>query len=266
MTDSARPTLLISGGSSGIGLATARLFARRGWRVYEMSRSGKGGDGIVHIAADVTRPDDCQRAVGHVVADAGRLDIVICNAGMGISGAAEFASADEMHRQMEVNFFGAVNVVQAVLPTLRAQRSGRILMVSSMASTFSIPFQAFYSASKSALNDFALALRNEVRPWGIGVACLLPGDVQTGFTAARRKSTIGQEIYPAMTRSVATMEHDESVGQDAERIARRLLRLATCRFLPVYNYEGWGYRLLAMLAKMLPATLVNWAVGRLYRC
>lgn len=258
------PTLLITGGSSGIGLATARLFARRGWQVYEMSRSGTGGDGIVHISADVTRPEDCRRAVGEVLANVPAIDVVICNAGMGISGAAEFASADDMHRQMEVNFFGAVNVVQAVLPSMRERRGGRILMVSSLAATFSIPFQSFYSASKAALNDFALALRNEVRPWGIGVGCLLPGDVQTGFTAARQKSAIGQEIYPAMTRSVATMERDETIGQNPKRLARRLYRMATCRYLPIYNYEGWGYRLLAMLAKMLPATLVNWAVGKMY--
>ena len=264
MTEPRQRTLLITGGSSGIGQATARLFASRGWRVYEMSRSGVDGEGVVHISADVTRLEDCRRAVEEVLANVPVIDIVICNAGMGISGEAEFTSAEDMHRQMEVNFFGAVNVVQAMLPSMREQRGGRILMVRSLVALFSIPFQAYYSASKAALNSFALALRNEVAPWGIRVACLMPGDVRTGFTAARRKSNIGQEIYPAMQRSVAVMEHSEAVGQSTERIARRLYRMAVCRHLAAVHYEGFRYHVLVTLAKMLPTTLVNWAVGKIY--
>lgn len=264
MTEPRLHTLLITGGSSGIGQETARLFASRGWRVYEMSRSGVDGEGVVHISADVTRPEDCRRAVREVLANVPTIDVVICNAGMGISGEAEFTSAEDMHHQMEVNFFGAVNVVQAVLPSMREQRGGRILMTSSLAAVFSIPFQAYYSASKAALNCFALALRNEVAPWGIQVACLMPGDVQTGFTAARQKSDIGQGIYPAMQRSVAVTERGETIGQGTERIARRFYRMAVCRHLSVFHYEGFRYRVLVILAKILPTTLVNWWVGKRY--
>jgi len=257
-------TLLISGGSSGIGQATARLFARNGYRVYEMSRSGVSQEGIVHITGDVTRPADCREAVRQVVEQEGAIDVLICNAGMGISGAIEFCSDEDMHRQMEVNFFGAVHLIQASLPVMRENRHGRILVVSSVASVFSIPFQSFYSASKSAVNAFAAALRNEVAPYGIEVGLLLPGDVKTGFTDSRQKNEAGNELYPRMQKSVATMERDENVGQSADRIAKRLFGLATGRNLSLYNYEGWGYKMLILLEKILPKTFINRVVGKLY--
>lgn len=257
-------TVLISGGSSGIGQATARYFAHHGYRVYELSRSGVSQGGITHISGDVTLVEDCRSAVRQIVEKEGMIDVLICNAGIGISGAIEFCSSDEIHRQMEVNFFGVVNLVQSALPVMRENRSGRILVVSSVASVFSIPYQSFYSASKSALNAFASALRNEVAPYGIQVGLLLPGDVNTGFTSARNKNVVGSEIYPRMQQSVSAMERDERHGQSSDRIAKRLYSLSNRYYLPLYNYEGWGYRFLVILAKILPNTLVNWVVGKLY--
>lgn len=257
-------SVLISGGSSGIGLATARHFVHKGFRVYELSRSGVSQEGVIHISGDVTRPEDCLAAVKQVIEQTGSIDVLICNAGMGVSGAVEFSTAEAMHRQMEVNFFGVVNLIQAVLPSMRERRCGRILVVSSVASLFSIPFQSFYSASKSAVNAVVSALRNEMSPYGIQIGMLLPGDVKTGFTSSRSKSTVGDDVYPRMHKAVSTMERDEEHGQSSERIARCLYVLATRRCLTLYNYEGIGYRLLVLLARFLPNTLVNWVVGKLY--
>ncbi len=257
--------LLLTGGSSGIGQATALYFVHKGFRVYEMSRSGKDHDGVRHIDGDVTDPEVCRKCVASVLEKEGSIDVLICNAGMGISGSAEFCTSQDMHCQMEVNFFGVVNMVQAVLPSMRTHRQGRILVVSSLTSVFSIPFQSFYSASKSAVNAFASALRNEVAPYGIQVGLLLPGDVKTGFTDARCKNVEGSEFYPQQNRAVAAMEKDEKHGQSVERLARRLFLLSQCRYLPLYNYEGWGYRCLIWVYRFLPMTFVNWVVGRLYR-
>lgn len=259
-----RKTLIITGGSSGIGRATAVLFKERGWRVYELSRHGVGAEGIEHIDCDVTRAGDCQSAVGQVLADADRIDVLICNAGMGISGPIEMTDDAAAHRLMEVNLHGAMHMVQAVLPQMRRQRGGRIVLVSSVASIFSIPYQAWYSASKAALNAMALALRNEVREHGIEVACLLPGDVRTGFTEARQKDERGVEIYPRMQRSVEAMERDERHGMAPEKIACRLWRMANSRHVAVYNVAGWGYKVLCFVERFLPRTLVNWVVGKLY--
>ena len=104
-------TVVITGGSSGIGKATAELFAERGWQVFEWSRSGKSTDKVTHITCDVTKPDETKAAAKQVIDQAGQIDVLISNAGYGISGAIEFTTTEDAHRQMEVNFFGALNSV-----------------------------------------------------------------------------------------------------------------------------------------------------------
>ena len=259
-----KKTLVITGGSSGIGKATAELFAAKGYKVYELSRHGADSVGITHIDCDVTAPADCRRAIAMAVEESGGVDILISNAGMGISGAVEFTSADDAKRQMDVNFFGAVNITQAVLPYMRQARRGSIIFVSSMASVFSIPFQSFYSASKFAVNALAMSLRNEVRPFGISVCCLLPGDVKTGFTEARRKSVEGADVYQNMDKAIATMEHDEANGIAPERMARKLLSIAEARRPCAYYTVGAQYHLFQLLGKLLPATWTYKIVSKIY--
>lgn len=257
-------TVVITGGSSGIGKATAELFARKGWQVFDWSRSGRSTDSITHIPCDVTKPEETRAAAGQVLERTGRIDVLIANAGYGISGAIEFTSPEDAHRQMEVNFFGAVNSVQAVLPAMREQHSGRIVFTSSVAAVLSIPYQSFYSASKAAINALALALQNEVRSFGIHVSVLMPGDVATGFTAARNKSEAGLNTYGNIRKAVATMEKDEQNGMSPRKMAAGLYRIATCR-CPAPQYVGGAqYKLFCFLDRILPKRLVNLIVGKLY--
>ena len=148
---------LLTGGSSGIGKATAALLTQNGFTVYELSRNGADADGIRHITADVTNPDQVRAAVAEVLADQGQIDLLVNNAGFGISGAVEFTDPADAYAQLNVNFFGALHCIQAVLPTMRAQKSGHIVNISSVAAPIAIPFQAFYSATKSATNSLTLA-------------------------------------------------------------------------------------------------------------
>ena len=115
------PTLVISGGSSGIGKATATLFAERGWRVFELSRHGVSKDGITHVDCDVTSEESTRQAIDEVLKQTKTIDVVISNAGFGISGAVEFTAIRDAQKQMDVNFMGAVRLTQAVLPQLRQQ-------------------------------------------------------------------------------------------------------------------------------------------------
>ena len=119
---------------------------------------------------------------------------MINNAGFGISGAIEFTPIEQAKRQLDVNFFGMVNMNHAVIPVMRKQGFGRIVNLSSVAGAIAIPFQAFYSASKAAINSYTMALANEIKPFGVTVCCVQPGDIQTGFTAARQKIVIGDDI------------------------------------------------------------------------
>ena len=257
-------TVVITGGSSGIGKATAEVFAEQGWRVFEWSRSGASTDRITHIACDVTKPEQTKAAVDAVLAQTEQIDVFISNAGFGISGAIEFTTSEDAHRQMEVNFFGALNSVQAVLPHMRERKAGRIIFTSSVAAVLSIPYQSFYSASKAAINALALALQNEVREFGIHVSVLMPGDVSTGFTAARKKSEEGSNAYGNIHKAVAAMEKDEQGGMSPRQMAKQLYHIATCRCPAPQYIGGTQYALFCFLDRILPKRFVNWVVGKLY--
>lgn len=272
------PTLLITGGSSGIGKATAELFARRGWQVLELSRHGIKQPlancqkpkancqlPITHIPCDVCNEESCRAAIAEVMKQTDHIDVVISNAGYGISGAIEFTEMQKAEHQMDVNFLGAVRFTQAVLPQLRKQGFGRIIYTSSVAAVLPVPYQAFYSASKAAINAMALALANEVREFGIAVSVMMPGDVSTGFTDARAKSTAGEEVYTHAHKAIATMERDERNGMAPEQMARLFYHIATCRSPRPQYVGGFLYRILCLLERLLPKRLVNWIEYWLYR-
>ena len=257
-------TLLISGGSSGIGKATVDLFSKHGWVVYELSRHGVSRESVRHIDCDVTNEQSVRDAVATALSEVSHLDVVIVNAGFGISGAVEFTATEEVRHQFDVNFFGALHLAKAVLPQLRKQHDGKIIFTSSVAAILSVPYQAFYSATKAAINAMALALQNEVREFGIHVSVLMPGDVQTGFTAARNKSDAGENIYATAHKAIATMEHDEQHGLGPDQMARCLWHIANKRN-PAPQYVGGGsYKLLCFLDRLLPKRLVNWIEYKVY--
>lgn len=256
--------LVITGGSSGIGKATAERFAREGWRVFELSRHGESHGGIVHIYCDVTDPVSSRSAIECVLQHTDHIDVLISNAGCGISGSIEFTPPEEAHRQMDVNFFGALNTVQAVLPQMRKQQYGRIIFTSSVAAEVAIPYQAFYSASKAAINSLAMALLNEVREFGISVSCLMPGDVATGFTAARAKSELGVDVYKHLHHAVANMEHDEQHGMTPEEMASDFWHIANKKYPAPLYVGGASYGLLCFIKRFMPQRFVNWVLNKLY--
>ena len=256
--------LVISGGSSGIGKATASLFAERGWRVFELSRHGISHEGIIHVDCDVCSEQSTLAAIEEVMRQTDAIDVLISNAGYGISGAVEFSAISEAEHQMDVNFMGAVRLTQAVLPVLRAQKYGRIIYTSSVAASLAVPYQAFYSASKAAINALALALANEVREFGISVSVMMPGDVSTGFTDARSKSTAGEDIYRGANKAITTMEKDERGGMRPEQMARLFYHIATCHSPRPQYVGGFQYRVLCLLDRILPKRLVNWIEYKVY--
>lgn len=258
-------TVLITGGSSGIGLAAAEAFQKAGCRVYTLSRTMANTPAIEHLCADVTDEAAIRSAVETVCSREGRLDILVNCAGFGISGAVEFTSAEDAEKQLRVNFFGTVNACKAALPLMRAQGGGRIVNVSSVAAPVAIPFQAFYSASKAAINSYTCALANEVRPFGIRVTAVQPGDISTGFTAAREKTFTGDDVYCGrIARSVARMEHDEENGMLPACVGKFLCKVALkTHTKPIYTI-GFSYRCVCLLCKLLPCGVLNRVVGRLY--
>lgn len=257
-------TILITGGSSGIGAATCDYFARRGWTVFELSRHGQSATNIIHIDCDVCDETSVRNAIAQVLTLTDHFDVVISNAGYGISGPIECTPIEQVTHQMDVNFIGAIRFTQAVLPQLRKQQYGRIIYTSSVAATLAVPYQAFYSASKAAINATALALANELREWNISVSVLMPGDVKTGFTSARKKSTNKQQIYKNAEKAIAIMEHDEQHGMEPIQMAKLFYHIATCRSPKPQYIGGTIYRLFCFLDRILPKRFVNWLEYKVY--
>ena len=255
---------IITGGTSGIGLETVRQMAQKGYTVYEFSRRPAGGPG--HMPVDVTDDGAVKAAVEAVMAREGRIDVLINNAGFGISGAMEFTDPADAHRLMEVNLFGMDNLIRAVLPHMRRAGRGRIVNISSVAGVYAIPFQAWYSISKASVRALTMALANEVAPYGVQVTCVLPGDIRTGFTAARKKSALGDDAYGGrIARSVARMEKDEQGGMSPADAARAVVRAATKKggVKPQYTI-GLSYQCLVFLERLLPKGAVRRLLYLLY--
>lgn len=255
---------IVTGGSSGIGRETAHFFAARGFTVYELSRSGVSNGAVTHITADVTDEASLASAFSQVHAQEGRIDVLVNNAAFGISGAVEHTPLAATKRQFDVNFFGLVAASNAAIPYLK-ETGGRIVNLSSMAAVLPIPFQAMYSASKAAINALTLSLRNELAPFGVSVSAIMPGDVKTGFTAVREKLYASDGDYGSrIARSIETMERDEQNGMPPVFVARRIYLAATVHRPRPFFVVGAKYHLFVLLGKVLPVSLINWLVGRIY--
>ncbi len=261
---SEKKVCVISGASRGIGRECAKKFAAEGFKVYNLSRTESGLEGVCDVVCDVTDGEAVKSALFSVHEKEGRIDCVIANAGFGISGAVEFTDEEDAHRQFEVNFFGAFNLVKNSLGYLRESK-GRVLAVSSAAAVFSIPFQSFYSASKAAVASLMCATANEVKSFGVQAGYVQLGDVKTTFTAARKKDHRGDDVYGGViSRSVEKMEHDEQSGMSPETIAKAVYRVMTKRKMPLKTTVGASYKLLVFLAKILPLPFQNYVIAKLY--
>src|SRR2546422_8420308 len=174
-------TILVTGASSGIGQSTARLLAERGYTVFGTARKPDSAkrEPFTILALDVRSDESVRACVEQVIAKAGRLDVLVNNAGYAMMGAAEETSVEEAKAQFETNFFGIVRMVNAVLPGMRAAGAGKIINISSLAGNTAIPFSAFYSATKFALEGYSESLWYEVSPFGISVSLVEPGFVNT---------------------------------------------------------------------------------------
>ncbi len=257
--------IIVTGASSGIGRYTAKALVDVGCIVYDFSRREIPCDGVKHIKTDVTDEVNVIESVNTVVKNDGRVDAVINCAGFGISGAVEFTDLSEAKRQFEVNFFGMVNVNKAVIPFMRKQGGGRIVNISSVAAVAHIPFQAYYSASKAAIESYTCALANEIKSFGIAVTAIQPGDICTEFTQARQKSFAGDEVYDGrIARSVQGMEKDEQNGMSPDFAGEYISKITLRKKVkPIYAI-GVGYKVLATLCKIFPCRIRNWVVGKIY--
>jgi short-subunit dehydrogenase len=205
------------------------------------------------MVVDVDSDRSVAEGVAATLVRHGHIDAVVASAGWGIAGAVEHTDLAEAHAQFETNFWGAVRVMQAVLPSMRQQARGRIVLISSIGGAIGIPFQAFYSASKFALEGLAEALAYEVGPFGIDVTVVQPGNVRTDFTANRRMAAEpdNSAYSQAMRKAVAIMERDEANGVDADEAAVVVQKILNAKRPPRRVSVGKAGERVGLLAKRL---------------
>ncbi len=259
--------VLITGASSGIGAATARLLAGKGMAVFGTSRrAGAGAEGpFTMLPLDVRSDESAAACVEAVLARAGRIDALVNNAGYTFAGAVEETSLEEARAQFETNFFGALRMTRAVLPHMRRQGDGRIVNISSLAGLVGVPFHATYAASKFALEGWSEGLRQEVRRFGVWVSLIEPGDLKTGATAARERAATRIAAYgPARDRAIEVMARSEQAGPDPAGVARCVARVLSSSRPRLRYRVGNDARWVPRLRLLMPEWLFEAALRRNY--
>jgi len=263
--------IFLTGGSSGIGLATAELFAANGYTVFATSRnppmetrSYDGGGEIRPVSLDIRDGHSVDAVVKTVLARAD-IGIVIHCAGIGIACPGEEFPEEAVANLMETNFTGVLRLNSRLLPHLRNRGCGLCIIVGSVAGIFPIPYQSHYSASKAALDLYAASLRMELRTHGVRVSLIMPGDTKTGFTAARSyEIDETSPFYERCVRAVKKMEKDEINGYPPTSVARGIIKLCKRKNPPGRKIVGLDYKLLALLRRLLPDRTVEYLIRFLY--
>lgn len=255
--------ILITGISSGFGKSTATLLAQKGHTVYGTIRKQTETDPLVHVLQmDLTRPDSISKAVTELMEKEGRIDVLINNAGMHSGGPIETTPIEILKLQMDTNFMGMVMLTRAVLPVMRKQGSGTIINFGSIGGLMGLPFQAFYSAGKFAIEGFSEALRMEVSAFNINVVVINPGDFRTSNSANRRgflaPSSENDPYREQFEKSLAIIEKDEANGQGPEKLAKKLVQIVE-RKNPKQCY------IIASLEQKLAVVLKYILPGKIFR-
>ena len=263
---SEKEVAIITGASKGIGLSTAVLFQKNGYKVYALSRSGCNLVGVNSVICDICDEKQLKNAIDKIYAAEKRIDVLVNNAGMGISGSVEKTNPADARKLFELNFFALFEAIKYTIPYMRERKYGKIINVGSVAGSLHVPFQAFYSASKAAVEALSNCLRGELEPFGIKVAAVLPGDTSTNFTSAREKDfekndpDYGERIY----RSIKQMEEDEQNGMPPEKVARIIYKAVRCKSpKPVY-IVGFQYKFFIFLGRIFSKRFVQFVLNKMY--
>lgn len=229
-----RTVVLVTGGSSGIGLSICKHLTQQGFTVYGTSRKVANGDrphGFEMVKMEITDRDSIQSAVDYILSKEDSIDVLVNNAGTGMAGAVEDATTEEIEAIFRLIVFAALDVSRAVIPSMRQKGGGKIINISSVGGEFGLPFRGIYSAAKSALDRFSETLRMELSPWNIYVSTIQPGDIRTNInntrvTAAKSHSENSpyhktfSKLYRQISEEVANSKDPIIVAKIVERIIK----------------------------------------------
>lgn len=266
MSELERPVALVTGASTGIGQAAAEALRDAGYRVFGTSRREvpAPSPGITMLTCDVRDDASVARLIDDVLRQAGRIDLLVNNAGSGLLGGAEESSIAQAQALFDVNLFGVMRVTNAALPVMRRQGQGRIVNLSSVLGLVPQPFSALYAATKHALEGYSESLDHELRGFGIRVVLVEPAYTRTAFEANQAPPDQPLPIYDATRASMeAVMRHALEGGDAPEIVAEAILKAATDRVPRTRYPAGKMARKVSLLRRFVPASAFDKSVRKL---
>ncbi len=259
--------VLISGASSGIGFSTAKYFSEKGFHVIGVSRKyPKDTYNFDYYLCDISNQEQVTNLVKQISSKIDKIDVLVNCAGMGVSGAVEYSSLEEIKKIFDVNVFGQFLLTKSLLPFLRKSANAKIINIGSVAGELTIPFQTFYSMTKSAINSFSEGLRIELEPFNIQVTTVLPGDIKTDFTKNRQMpDVLENDVYSERIKnSLARMAKDEERGMSPLIVSKVIYKLANKKKMPVSKTVGFKYKLFVFMKRLLPKRFINYIIKKMY--
>ena len=249
---------VVSGATSGIGRAIAEALRQNGVRVINISKDATDTEFFKSYQCDISNDAE----LTEVIEDLKNIcqpDFVFCNAGFGTGGTVVNTAVEDIDKLFNVNLIAHVKMIKLLAPSVK--NGGKIFFTGSLASVIPLPYQACYSASKAAIENFSRALNTELKPRKIQVCTIMPGDIRTNFTDAR--------IYPEQctereAHGIAKMKKAERSGDSPDIVGKLALKLVRKRKIPLRVSVGFGNKVLVLLVKLLPLRLVNYLVEKIY--
>ena len=246
-------TIIITGSSAGIGFALAEFFGKQGHHVFGLSRSTSTSEFFTSISTDITNKESIDNAISKILKENAKIDLLINNAGMGMVGPVENTTQDNILKLFNLNLAGSVMMMSAVLPTMRTQKNGRIINISSIGSEMGLPFRGFYSASKSALDKVTEAIRYEVSPWNIEVCSLHLGDIKTNIAESRLQTDVSDAYKTTFEKVYSLMNEHVKDGSDVQEVAAYIEKLLAKKKWKAHYYFGkFGQKIGIPLKWILP--------------
>ena len=255
MTASQTRTAIVTGATAGIGQATALALSKAGYQVFGTSRTAGAATGpFTLVACDITSEVSVAALVAEVVARTGRIDLLVNNAGYGMAGGAEEFSIAQGQALFDVNLFGAVRLMRAVLPVMRAQGQGRVVNISSVMGLIPAPFMALYAASKHALEGYSESLDHEVRGFGVRVLLVEPAYTRTTFEANMVAPETLLPVYDGARASVAALTKEVMATADLPEVVAQTVLRAAQDLAPKPRYPaGKVAAKVSLLRRLVPA-------------
>ena len=255
-TQGNRPVAIVTGASAGIGAATARALHSAGYRVFGTYRKSPASrvPGVEYLSLDVTSDESVKSAVAQVLDQAGRIDLLVNNAGVGLIAGAEESSLEQAKSLFDVNLFGVIRMTNAVLPTMRRQGAGRIVNLSSILGLIPAPYSALYAASKHAVEGYSESLDHEIRGSGIRVVLVEPAYTRTSFEGNVYQADQQLEVYgPARSTAEAVMRDAMKVADSPELVASAVVKASTTPNPQRRYAAGKAARQISLLRRFVPA-------------